>query len=279
MFCSAITAYVIAAETTPALKGSPSPGSPTKAAAPKKIPDARAVPCIDLQEPAVEQAAVDRKFRWQKKELKVVFLDGSKSLQEKVIRAAKEWEEPSGLRFNFGAHADSDVRVSFAHEGHYSHIGTLALRIDKNEHTMNLEFTDGTPWVEVKMIALHEFGHALGLIHEHQSPASGIKWNEAEVMAYYQGPPNYWDVQTIYSNVLEKYQKTQTMRTSVFDRRSIMLYPIQKRFTQDGFSSDWNEELSPIDREFIRDLYKDVSATGRTLDIPDWDERIAAITR
>ena len=109
------------------------------------------------------------------------------------------------------------------------------------------------------MIALHEFGHALGLIHEHQSPESPIKWNEAKVMKYYSGYPNYWDIATIRSNVLDKYQKTQTMRSTEFDPKSIMLYPIQAQFT-DGFSSDWNRVLSDTDRTFIRDFYKDLLA-------------------
>jgi len=33
------------------------------------------------------------------------------------------------------------------------------------------------PWIDLGTV-LHEFGHALGLIHEHQNPASGgFKWN------------------------------------------------------------------------------------------------------
>ena len=42
---------------------------------------------------------------------------------------------------------------------------------------MNLGFIDrGT--------ILHEFGHALGLIHEHQSPASGgFEWDREEVLS------------------------------------------------------------------------------------------------
>jgi len=40
---------------------------------------------------------------------------------------------------------------------------------------MNLGFVD-------RPTVLHEFGHALGLIHEHQSPfKGGFEWNKDEV--------------------------------------------------------------------------------------------------
>ena len=40
---------------------------------------------------------------------------------------------------------------------------------------MNLGFVD-------RPTVLHEFGHALGLIHEHQSPfKGGFEWNREEV--------------------------------------------------------------------------------------------------
>ena len=40
---------------------------------------------------------------------------------------------------------------------------------------MNLGFLDGGT-------AAHEFGHAIGLGHEHQNPAGGIEWNEEVVL-------------------------------------------------------------------------------------------------
>ncbi len=43
---------------------------------------------------------------------------------------------------------------------------------------MNLGFVD-------RSTVLHEFGHSLGLIHEHQSPfKGGFEWNKDEVRSY-----------------------------------------------------------------------------------------------
>lgn len=239
---------------------SPAAAAATQAVSPPENLEAKAVPCVDLQEPAVEKAAADKAYRWQKRTIRVAFLDGSNQLRQRVADAAKGWEEPSGLRFEFVTSGPSDIRISFRHRGHYSYIGTVAERIPNNQHTMNLQFTDATDTPEVKMITLHEFGHALGLIHEHQSPESEIQWNIPAVMDYYQGPPNRWGPEQVYSNVIEKYKGSQSMRTSGFDRNSIMLYPIDRRFTTNGFSSTWNIDLSATDRAFIREFYRDVAA-------------------
>ena len=59
--------------------------------------------------------------------------------------------------------------------GSWSYIGTDALHIPKESKTMNLGFID-------RSTVMHEFGHALGLIHEHQSPfKGGFGWNKEEV--------------------------------------------------------------------------------------------------
>ena len=62
--------------------------------------------------------------------------------------------------------------------GSWSYIGTDAATIPKESFTMNLGFVD-------RPTILHEFGHSIGLIHEHQSPFSGgFEWNKEEVHTY-----------------------------------------------------------------------------------------------
>ena len=63
-------------------------------------------------------------------------------------------------------------------------------------------------WLD-EAVVLHEFGHAIGLAHEHQNPDKGIKWNEDAVIRDLSGPPNNWDVATIRHNVLNKYAHDQ----------------------------------------------------------------------
>ena len=74
--------------------------------------------------------------------------------------------------------------------------------------------------------ALHELGHVLGMEHEHQNPFAGIKWNEQAVYASLGGPPNNWDHQTTYHNILEKLNTNQ-VQGSKWDPDSIMEYEFE----------------------------------------------------
>jgi hypothetical protein len=84
-------------------------------------------------------------------------------------------------------------------------------------------------------VVLHEFGHALGLIHEHQSPANGIQWDRPAVIRDLSGPPNRWDPPTIEHNVFNKYTSQTVSQFTQFDPESIMLY---------AFPSHWTVEMN-----------------------------------
>jgi hypothetical protein len=125
---------------------------------------------------------------------------------------------------------------------------------------MNLGFQDGGT-------SAHEFGHAIGLGHEHQNPQGGIEWNEAEVIRDLSGPPNFWDVDQIRHNVLEKYAHDQ-IRGTAFDPQSIMLYFFPARWTRGGVGTHANETLSHADRSFVAEVYpKDRPAEPRRLEV------------
>ena len=57
---------------------------------------------------------------------------------------------------------------------------------------MNLDINDSTSEEEFARSILHEFGHALGMLHEHQSPANGIPWDETKLYDYYRAHYD-WD--------------------------------------------------------------------------------------
>ena len=107
---------------------------------------------------------------------------------------------------------------------------------------------------EWERVVVHEFGHALGCIHEHQNPAGGINWNKPAVYKYYQGPPNNWSKAEVDSNLFQQYAASKTQFTKV-DRNSIMMYPIPKEFLLSGDPVGWNLHLSPTDESFIKTTY------------------------
>lgn len=207
----------------------------------------------DRPQPAL--AALTGKLWRPGRTLRVGFLDGDRSVQERVARFAHEWTRHANLTLSFESDADAEIRISFAQPGSWSYVGTDALSVPAGRSTMNLGWlSTSTDDDEFSRVVIHEFGHALGCIHEHQSHAAGIPWNKPAVYEFYAGPPNYWSKQQVDTNIFERYSQEIT-QFSRFDRKSIMLYPIPKALTLDGFEVGWNNKLSPTDKRYIAALY------------------------
>jgi hypothetical protein len=198
--------------------------------------------------------------KWKPKQtLGVVFLDGSATQRAKVIKYATSWMQYESVRFDFSPSAKPDIRVSFkADPGSWSAVGTDCLvksAFPAGTPTMNFGWLqDGTDDVEYRRVVTHEFGHALGAIHEHQNPKGGIKWNLPAVYAYFGGPPNNWSKQEIDYNVVLKYSLNQLNATS-FDRKSIMLYSFPAALVIGGSGTPENTQLSAGDKKFIAKMY------------------------
>jgi len=92
------------------------------------------------------------------------------------------------------------------------------------------------------------------MLHEHQSPVSGIQWNRAAVIRGLSGPPNYWDEATIQFNVFDRYSRTQTQFTE-FDPNSIMLYAFPRHWTLNEQEFPQSSVLSETDKAFIKERY------------------------
>lgn len=209
--------------------------------------------------------------------LRVNMKGGSTFIRRKVQQYANEWSNYANIRFNFVNGGESEIIITFGEDGKsYSKIGTDAIDpwfrigagtgIVPNE-TMHFGwFTDTTNDEEFRRVVLHEFGHALGFIHEHQNPVAGIPWNREAVYINYAGSPNNWSREEVDRNLFEKYNRNQTQFTQ-YDRTSIMHYPIDPSETIGGFSVGLNNSLSATDIAFARVMYPPGVIRGSRLKI------------
>ncbi|MFM9908987.1 MAG: M12 family metallopeptidase [Chitinophagaceae bacterium] len=194
--------------------------------------------------------------------LKVRFFSGSDAMKEKVKTYAKEWEQYANINFDFVESGDADIRVNLDDKGgHNSVIGQLAQGIAQDVRTMNFDTTDFATYDAMHRTVIHEFGHAIGLLHEHYSPLAGIPWNK-EVVYQELAKSQGWDKMTVDVNLFQEYSLTYTHGTS-YDKTSIMHYPVLARWTTNGYAVPWNNQLSAGDKAMIAALYpKEGARTG-----------------
>jgi hypothetical protein len=203
------------------------------------------------------RAAVLKFARWDNgSKISIRFLGGDPALQKRVRQVALEWTQIANLTFEFLNEGPADIRIAFAPgKGSWSRLGTTCRGIEEHLPTMNFGWLKPeSPDSTLRRVVLHEFGHAIGLIHEHQNPDGGIEWDRAAVMKDLSGPPNNWSAAQIETNMFQHYPKEEVITTTV-DRNSIMIYPIPKKWTLDGFSADFNIALSDLDKTLIRNVY------------------------
>ena len=199
--------------------------------------------------------------------IKIRFLGGTAAQHDTVKQFALEWTEHANLTFEFSSGTDAKIRISFEDDGAWSYVGTDSLGIPAGQATMNFGWLD-------QGVVLHEFGHMLGMIHEHQNPRDNpIEWNKTVVNAALGGPPNGWDPATIDHNMYEKYNVTQ-INGSDFDPASVMLYSFPPSWTQGGFHSEPNDILSDTDKEFASRVYPGTSSDPTVLTV--FEEATAA---
>jgi Astacin (Peptidase family M12A) len=211
-----------------------------------------------LPSTASDRVGLLRSSRWPGvgPTIRIAFLDGTEEQIALVKRLAVGWNGgPANLNFSWVTHpSPSDVRITFRFRGSWSVIGTTCRNVPRDEATMNFGWlTPGVAELEARRVVLHEFGHALGLIHEHQRLDPNL-WNRQAVVAALSGPPNRWDRQTIEHNMFEMYPPN-SVDGSMLDTTSIMMYPIPAGWRLDGVDAGTNHELSPTDRAFIRKMY------------------------
>jgi hypothetical protein len=162
---------------------------------------------------------------------------------KKVIR--DRFEPICGLKFIFVPRG-GEIRIGFhPYEGCWSLIGTDCLKASNQPATMNLG------WLDCGTI-MHQFGHVLGLIHEHNKD-NQIEWDEAKLYQWARQTQN-WDKNKTYYNIIERYKSSQ-LNESKFDKDSIMLYYFPSSLTVNNKGTNLNQRLSRGDVNYISKIY------------------------
>jgi hypothetical protein len=209
--------------------------------------------------------------------IKVCFRSGTPTARARVARIAREWMRYANVIFDFGEGTTThtckgdnheDIKIDFANgEGWSSHLG---LQSRKYDPSMNLEYLgadrpvysngEPIPETQIRATVLHEFGHALGMLHEHQSPSGAcdreIDWNAAYAWA---SRTQGWNEATTRHN-LKQLLDLEELNFTDIDRASIMHYSLPPEIFKHGrksrcyIASD-NVSLSTRDKKFMREVY------------------------
>ncbi len=163
-----------------------------------------------------------------------------------------------------GDRSEAELRIGFQPgDGSWSAVGKDALRVGLNDRTMNFGWDLTAPGE--RATALHQIGHALGMLHEHQSPYSGILWDDEAVYAELAGPPNHWSRERTFHNILRKLDGDEA-NGPVWDPQSIMEYPfpsgliLEPEHYRSGLHPPGT--LSAADKEFALRWYPPLGRPG-----------------
>jgi hypothetical protein len=194
------------------------------------------------------------------------------AVADEVIRLASRWSQYGNIYFRRSSWDDADIRVRFKEVGSHSYVGIDAKSIPPNQETMNLAFSFLRRSDGFSATVIHEFGHAIGLHHEHISPEVSYDWNEAQIIADMQRQG--WSAKDTRFNIIDSLLKGNSKSaffTTRFDAKSIMIYSIPKGWVSSAnlanstlcpdanrsyyYCVGQNKDLSELDKQGIAQFY------------------------
>jgi hypothetical protein len=197
---------------------------------------------------------------WDKgKKLRVFFMDTpATGIVRRTLTIANRWFDGEEIFVPAASRTASDIRVSFAPgHGYWSKIGKITGQ-DNYNTTMWLSSLHRQNDSNFIRVVLHEFGHALGLLHEHQHPLRTIQWDKPKVYRYFGSKPYNWTNAETDLYVLRdaNYAIASDLMLGSYEEKSIMMYHIPDSLTLNGDGAPMTWTLTKQDKATVRKLYK-----------------------
>ena len=190
--------------------------------------------------------------------LTVGFLDGEKSVQDKVVKYANEFfAHAPGVKLQFVSNIDEAiVRISLKGSFSWSAVGRAHLNAAPGEPSMTLGNIDRNSSDEaIRAIVQHEFGHLLGMQHASPPNPKAIKWNRERIVQFFSTAVNEASGPAAADKFIERY----SVATSEGPPASKVLdLAIPKDFTQDGFHTEIRASVSEQEKAWLSRVYPPV---------------------
>lgn len=223
--------------------------------------------------------------------LKVCFLEeDAVDAKNAIAQYASEWIKYGSIRFDFGSkqkprtctHNDgSQVRITFRTKEYSSLIGIeskLSSQLNKpTMHLANFDIEDPLN-LDYRRLVLHEFGHALGFLHEHQHPSEYCEkqYNKQKIMESEKWNNDEMDKNLSQLTASNRFTgkngtftgidiKNGQIEFTKYDPKSIMHYSLPRKYfiepPGDCYLGEENYDLSEEDKKGMRIAYPNVSAS------------------
>ncbi len=213
---------------------------------------------LDATVPPLHAAMLTTAYWGEKSASKITvgFLDNpTPTLKSMILQCANMWAKRANVGFVESA-VDSMIRISREPgHGYASYLGVGCLMIPRDQPTMWFDsFTELTPWSEFLRVVCHEFGHGLGLIHEHMRKEIVVLIDPALAIPYY-WLNQMWDKQQVENQVLTAYPESSLFAETPPDPNSIMCYPIPGSITYNRQPILGGAEIDENDYDLVARLY------------------------